>query len=235
MVGIIYDGSAPFRGKKIIRRKSTMISMTNRTLLSEVATYYTDKLTQHGQSPYGVDWNGEESQILRFEQLCKFIDRSSQFSINDLGCGYGALYDFLIKKYENFSYLGIDVSEGMIQAAKQRYEDKCQMRFIISSEPDQIADFGIASGIFNVCLDRSVDEWRTYIEATLDLLYKTSRIGFAFNCLTSYSDTDKMRSYLYYADPCVLFDLCKRRYSHNVSLLHDYGLYEFTILVKKSI
>jgi hypothetical protein len=57
--------------------------------------------------------------------------------------------------------------------------------------------------------------------------------GFAFNCLTAYSDQDKMRPDLHYADPCELFDICKRKYSRNVALLHDYGLYEFTILVRK--
>jgi len=57
--------------------------------------------------------------------------------------------------------------------------------------------------------------------------------GFSFNCLTSYSDDDKMKDYLYYANPMELFDLCKRKYSRNVALLHDYDLYEFTILVRK--
>jgi hypothetical protein len=51
--------------------------------------------------------------------------------------------------------------------------------------------------------------------------------------LTSYSDEDKMRAHLYYTDPTWAFDLCKRRYSRHVALLHDYGLYEFTILVRK--
>lgn len=203
------------------------------TMLSEVATYYSEKLAELGETPRGVDWNGEESQTLRFGQLCTIIDTSNHFSINDLGCGYGALYDFLTNKYQEFSYSGIDVSESMIRAAEQRYKDKSQARFILSSEPDKVADYGIASGIFNVRMGRSDDEWRSYLEATLDKLDQTSRIGFTFNCLTSYSDADKMRDYLYYADPCVLFDLCKRRYSRNVALLHDYGLYEFTILVRK--
>lgn len=203
------------------------------TILSDVATYYTEKLVQHGESPHGVDWNSTESQILRFKQLCKIVSTSMPFSINDLGCGYGALYDFLMNEYDMVSYLGIDVSEGMIRAAEQRYKDQLQARFILSNEPDQIADFGIASGIFNVRLGRTNDEWATYLEATLEVLNRTSRIGFAFNCLTSYSDTHKMREDLYYADPGMLFDLCKRRYSRNVALLHDYNLYEFTILVRK--
>jgi hypothetical protein len=129
--------------------------------------------------------------------------------------------------------LGVDVSDSMVKAAMQRFIDKPQANFILASEPNKAADFGVASGIFNVRMGRSDDEWLSYLEATLDVLDQTSRIGFAFNCLTSYSDTDKMRDYLYYADPCVLFDLCKRRYSRNVALLHDYDLYEFTILVRK--
>ena len=208
--------------------------LKNKTdLLTEVAEYYTTKLAEHGETPLGVDWNGKEGQTLRFEQLCKIIDTKNHFSINDLGCGYGALYDFLMNKYDEPSYLGVDVSDGMIKAAEQRYKYQPRARFVLSSEPSQVADFGVASGIFNVRMGRSDDEWRSYLEATLDVLDRTSRVGFAFNCLTSYSDKDKMRDYLYYADPCVLFDLCKRRYSRNVALLHDYDLYEFTILLRK--
>ena len=203
------------------------------TLLFEVAKYYSEKLAEHGETPRGVDWNGEESQTLRFEQLCKVIDTSNHFSINDLGCGYGALYDFLASEYESLSYFGVDVSESMIRTAGQRYQDNPKVHFVLSSEPNQIADYGVASGIFNVRLGRSDAEWQSYLEIMLDKLDQTSRIGFSFNCLTSYSDVDKMRDYLYYADPCALFDLCKRRYSRDVALLHDYGLYEFTILVRK--
>jgi SAM-dependent methyltransferase len=206
---------------------------TRTDLLNEVANYYSEKLAQHGETPRGVDWNGEESQTLRFEQLCKIVTTPDAFSVNDLGCGYGALFDFLNIRYPAISYLGVDVSEDMIQAAKQRYQDNTQARFITSAEPNNLADYGVASGIFNVRLGRSDAEWRDYLEATLDVLNQTSRLGFAFNCLTSYSDEDKKRDYLYYADPCLLFDLCKRRYSRQVALLHDYGLYEFTILVRK--
>jgi hypothetical protein len=102
-----------------------------------------------------------------------------------------------------------------------------------AATPGEAADYGIASGVLNVRLSRSDDEWAGYLEGVLDVLDQTSERGFAFNCLTSYSDADRMRRDLYYADPCALFDLCKRRYSPHVALLHDYGLYEFTILVRK--
>ncbi len=66
----------------------------------------------------------------------------------------------------------------------------------------------------------------------LDIFDRLSTQGFSFNLLTNYSDREYMRDDLYYAEPCRLFDHCKRRYSRQVALLHDYGLYEFTILAQ---
>ena len=137
------------------------------------------------------------------------------------------------KKNVLFSYVGIDISSEMTRAANTLYGQLPDVRFVNSSKPDQSAHYGIASGIFNVRLKKTDTEWYHHIQATLDFLYETSLDGFAFNCLTSYSDSFAIKDYLYYADPCQLFDLCKRRYSSQVALLHDYGLYEFTILVRK--
>lgn len=201
--------------------------------LVRIASYYSMKLAEHGQTHRGADWNTKESQIFRFQQLAKVIVPGHPFSLNDLGCGYGALYDYLQERFEVFSYAGCDISEAMIAAARSRLSEKSNASYLVASEPPDVADYGIASGIFNVRLDRNDSEWREHLESTLDVLDRTSRRGFAFNCLTSYSDPEKMRDYLYYADPCQIFDLCKKRYSQNVALLHDYELYEFTILVRK--
>lgn len=212
------------------------MSDTHKTsLLHEVASYYTETLSKYGETPKGVDWNGEESQQLRFEQLCKILPpKAVTFSLNDLGCGYGALLEFLAERYTEVSYCGIDISSDMVNAAQTRYAGVAGARFICAAEPDSIADYAFASGIFNVRQGRQDEEWYAYIQDMLDVLDRNSRLGFAFNCLTSYSDESMKRNYLYYAEPCGLFDYCKRRYSTQVALLHDYGLYEFTILVRKA-
>jgi SAM-dependent methyltransferase len=202
-------------------------------LLTPIARYYTDKLQRFGDEPRGVDWNGSEGQVLRFAQLCKVLDLDTKFSIADIGCGYGALLDFLESRAAEFDYTGVDISEAMVSAAKHRHADKPHVRFLKGTQAPLSTDFAIASGIFNVKLSQTEDAWRAYIGATLDAMHATTRKGFSFNCLTSYSDVDKMRADLHYADPCELFDLCKRRFSRHVALLHDYGLYEFTILVRK--
>jgi len=153
--------------------------------------------------------------------------------LNDLGCGYGALYDYLDLNCKNFSYNGYDISSDMIRVAQNRYFLKENIKLYVAEKPSAITDYGIASGIFNVRLNRTDADWFEYIKKALDAMNEKSRLGFSFNCLTIYSDQEKMREYLYYADPCVLFDFCKKHYSKNVALLHDYDLYEFTILVKK--
>jgi SAM-dependent methyltransferase len=208
--------------------------MKKNSIITDVADYYTSKLSSHGATPQGVDWNGTDSQVLRFQQLSRVIaDPASPFSVNDIGCGYGALLDYLQGLNGSVQYLGVDVSQAMVTAAQDCHPSEPSVRFLCSHRPDSIADYSVASGIFNVRLSHSDGQWSDYIHSTLPILHESSRRGFAFNCLTAYSDKDKMRDYLYYADPCYWFDYCKRHFSKNVALLHDYMLYEFTILVRK--
>ncbi len=203
-------------------------------LLVDVADYYTRKLVEHGETPRGVDWNSEDGQQLRFAQLLKLLDVADGFSVLDLGCGYGALIEALRTRFGRFYYLGLDVSADMIEAARRRFHGAEGIRFEVGDRVGEPLDYAVASGIFNVRMQRSPDEWRDYVNDTLDALHVMSRRGFAFNCLTSYSDAERQRADLHYADPCELFHRCKTRYGRNVALLHDYGLYEFTIIVRKS-
>lgn len=212
-----------------------MSSDRNENILADVAHYYAGKIREHGQTPRGVDWNSAEGQTLRFRQLAElFRSATENFSVIDLGCGYGAFVDFLAMNYrDDFRYHGYDVSGDMIEAARAAHPATQQACFHVGAEPVEPADYAVASGIFNVRMNHPDTDWLDYIESTLDLMDRYSRRGFAFNCLTGYADEDRKRPDLYYADPCRLFDRCRRRYSRNVALLHDYGLYEFTILVRK--
>ena len=62
---------------------------------SEVRNYYDQKILSFGATPQGVDWNGEESQNIRFSQLIKLFEDENSFTVLDLGCGYGSFYEFL--------------------------------------------------------------------------------------------------------------------------------------------
>lgn len=205
------------------------------SLIRRTVEHYAEKWRQHGASPLGVDWNGEASQLLQFEQLLRLVPPGVRFTANDLGCGYGALLDFLDRRGGCSGYRGYDVNEAMVASARARTAGRADAYFGVRAAPDRDADYGFASGIFTLRLGRTDEECARQMEETIDALDRTSKRGFAFNCLTSYSDPGKMRDYLYYPDPCAVFDRCKRRHSANVALLHDYGLFAFTVLVRKNV
>lgn len=198
-----------------------------------VRQYYDEKIKAHGATAQGVDWNSPESQRLRFVQLLKLIDRSRSFTINDYGCGYGALADHLRDEGYSFQYRGFDISSQMIAKARELHPAMDQVAFACKESALTGADYTVASGIFNVKLQTSAAEWKRYMLHTLKRIDGLSLRGFAFNVLTKYSDREFMRDDLYYADPVFLFEHCRRKFSRFVSLIHDYPLYEFTILVRK--
>lgn len=202
-------------------------------ILSEVGRYYGDKLVQYGPSFRGVDWNSSESQELRYQQLLKVLDAKSGFSINDYGCGYGALVESLVARGYAFRYHGFDISKPMVDKAIELHQGIDGCEFVSEGSSLGQADYTVASGIFNVRLQTTEAEWKDYVLYTIERMAEISKKGFAFNMLTKYSDRDRMRSDLYYADPEDIFRFCKTRVSRFVSLLHDYPLYEFTVIVKK--
>ncbi len=206
----------------------------NKRLLQAVDIYYSEKIRTFGVSARGVDWNSEASQELRFEVLSKVLLEDTGFSILDYGCGYGALLSFLTKKFSEFKYTGFDISEEMLKKAVEANVTAANSKWI-SALSTELFDYTIASGIFNVKLNENDSTWLSYIEQTLDEINNKSLKGFSFNMLTKYSDSDYMKPNLYYADPSYFFRYCKEKFSKYVSILHDYPLYEFTIVVRKEI
>jgi SAM-dependent methyltransferase len=203
-------------------------------LEKQVAAYYGSKLCQHGATAAGVDWNSEESQRMRFEQLLRVLGTPGQrFSILDYGCGYGALQTFLEQRSVECDYTGYDVSLEMVAEASKLHRTAPTARWTTDRKELEAADYTVASGVFNVKMDVATAAWKRYILCIIDEMNRLSNLGFAFNMLTSYAEPSKTRPSLYYGDPCFFFDYCKRKYSRHVALLHDYGLWEFTILVRK--
>ena len=202
-----------------------------------LSEYFVRKLDEFGATPKGVDYNGPIAQAQRFEQLTKIIDPSLPFTVVDYGSGYGAMFDFLSKKGWHFEYYGVDLVDRMVIAGRDLYKDYPNAHFTTDESELPKADYLIAGSIFNLKLDESYDNWQNFVVKTLTHMNFLCSKGFSFNMLTKYSDADRMalRLDLYFADPLLIFDYCKRNISRNVALLHDYGLYDFTILVRKDV
>jgi SAM-dependent methyltransferase len=200
----------------------------------QAKVYFEERLTAHGATARGVDWNSETAQELRFAQLTKVLPHSQPFSLLDYGCGYGALARYVIREgYPMQHYVGFDVLESMVQKASEVFNGQDQCSFFSRYEDVPGVDYAIASGIFNLKLDVTNEQWTEYVVSELEKINHLAAKGFSFNMLTRYSDAEYMRPHLYYADPCYLFDYCKTHFSRNVALLHDYEVYDFTLIVRK--
>ena len=198
-----------------------------------IKDYFLDCFTKFGPEPKGLNWNSKEAQEIRFEQICKVIDFSSPFSIIDYGCGYGSLIDYLKQKGQDFSYTGFDIVKEMIHKGRELHSSETKYIFVSEERSLSKCDYVVESGVFNVKHSNSDTEWTKYVIELLNKMNNLAEKGLACNFLTKYSDSEFMRPDLYYADPLFFFDYCKRNFSRNVALLHDYDLYDFTIIVRK--
>ena len=201
-------------------------------ILKSTEEFFGARLDEHGATARGVDWNSPEAQRERFEQLVKVCDASTPFSILDYGCAYGALVDYLMEMGFDFTYTGYDISEKMIDKAIEIHSDTDNCFFYSDPQKLKGADYCIACGIFNLMVNSDTERWTRFVIDTLHSMAALARRGFSFNMLTKYSDPEYMRDDLYYAVPCFFFDYCKRHFSRNVALLHDYDLYDFSIIVR---
>ena len=201
--------------------------------IDAVKSFFEESILEFGDSPKGANWNSNTAQEARFDQLIKVCDPENPFSIIDYGCGYGALADYLVKKGLQADYFGFDIVEKMIESARKHHAGKPKRTFFTNASELPVCDYVIQSGIFNYRADVSIEDWTEYVVEILTQFNSLSRKGFSSNFLTKYSDADRMQGHLYYADPLYIFDYCKHHFSKDVALLHDYHLYDFTIIVRK--
>lgn len=203
-------------------------------VLSQISDHYSRSLEEHGQVAAGVGWGTAEKHAIRFDQLLKLVEQTdAPFTVNDLGCGYGALIDELESRGHAIeTFTGYDISQPMIDAAHARFGARSNASFRTDPKLVTMADYSFASGIFNVRFSQDDNSWQTFILETLHNLNSYSNKGFAFNLLSSYVDWKAPD--LHYADPCFYFDYCKRHFGGQVALLHDAPLYEWTMIVRKA-
>ena len=202
--------------------------------LSAATRVYEKRLAEFGASPKGVLWKDVEGQLLRFELLAGVIPveaATGPITANDLGCGYGALFDFLLTLpgVEIARYRGYDISRAMLEQAKKRITDPRAV-FARSGEALEVADYSFVSGAYNLIMQAEIIEWRDYTARSLCRLWDRTAKGLAFNMLSAARPV--VVGNLYRTPPDFFIDLF-RRLKAEVTLIDDYPLDEWTLLVRR--
>jgi SAM-dependent methyltransferase len=112
--------------------------------LADIEELYSSNLSEHGIDSRSVGWPNPESQLVRFEKLAYLIDADAYtgpIAVNDLGCGYGAMFPFLAARLgpRLTGYRGYDISHEMLVAA-QRHVDDARASFVPGAQLDRDAD-----------------------------------------------------------------------------------------------
>jgi hypothetical protein len=205
--------------------------MTSSTL-KKIQSLYANNLDELGVSSESVGWPDSDKHTLRFKKLFANSPDLLSGSLNDLGCGYGAVLDFLQGEGITLArYNAYDIVPQMLESIDIQRFSKTDISKFDQPRLETVADFSITSGIFNVCYEENKKTWTQYILDTLHNLDEYSTHGFSFNLLSSYVDYQSEN--LFYGDPLFFFDYCKKHFSPLVSLHHDYPLWEWTIVVTK--
>lgn len=202
--------------------------------LAAVAGYYGERLRRFGATPLGVDWPHRPNQELRLLQLLRLCDFSAPCSLNDVGCGYGALRGLLSRRQRRaqIDYLGTDVSAAMVAAARRRWRRRADCAFEVAAGATRVADYSLASGIFNVKLDCPLPDWEALVARTLDNLRRHSRLGYGVNFIDPPAPGQASPPELY-RPPAEqwLAHLARHQPGCAVALLRGYGLPEYTLWV----
>jgi SAM-dependent methyltransferase len=207
--------------------------MSSGPVLAAVSAHYEAALAEHGPTARGVDWKDPAGHRLRHQQFLRLLDGDRDATVLDLGCGYGDFLAFLRESGHRGRYIGVDVVPSMVEAARRLHGEGPDRSFRVDSSAPETADYAVGSGILNVTCGTDPAAWQEYVDATIAVLASAGRRGFGFNMLSLDSDPGRRRGDLHYADPPSTLGAMIAHYGRHVALLQDYGLWEFTVLVRR--
>ncbi|MCW9036208.1 MAG: class I SAM-dependent methyltransferase [Rhodospirillales bacterium] len=200
--------------------------------LSSISMVYDASFKETGMAPKSVLWRDEDGQKLRFRILLNILkEETTPFSLNDVGCGYGALLNYVTTDLNLplEKYYGYDISQNLLEAAAQ-HTPTPKAEYYQSVRALYEADYSLVSGTFNYCHNVDVESWEEYLDASLRHLWSMSRKGLAVNFLDEKTNQKKDKG-LYYTLQERWEGFCKEYLSSNLKVETDYSLKEWTILI----
>ena len=203
--------------------------------LKNLVEIYEKNFVEHGDKHKGVGWKSKKEASKRYLIMASEIKKNKKNkSILDFGCGLSHFLKFI--KQNNmgkFKYFGLDMSEKMISASKKKYPKN---KFILVDplkNPKKVpnADYVVINGLFTQKLKYTEKEMFSFLKKILVLFFKKTNIALMFNVMSPYVDWKNRLNF--YLDLNKLINFVSKHLSKNFVLKHNYGLYEYTIIIFK--
>jgi SAM-dependent methyltransferase len=201
-----------------------------------IVRHYEACLAKHGATPRGVDWPNGADLAARFSVMLELLAEGGERPVLlDLGCGPGLVLDYLAATggVDRVQYQGIDLSNAMIDVARTRWpthEFFCR-DIVAIPLPEQSVDIVIMNGVLNERRELSVESMTALAQSVVAAAFRAARIGIAFNVMNAH--VDWQRDDLFHWPFDALAHFLKREVGLNYAFRADYGLYEYTCLVRR--
>lgn len=198
--------------------------------------HYSETFNKYGPTPKGVDWGTKSTTELRYYTMFEILDyvelKKGTPSVLDVGCGYGALWEYAIQNNIKIHYHGIDIVRDMINYAKRKYPDiqfVCG-DFMINKSLNNF-DFVICNGILTQKLTCTNEETDLFAKKIIKKMFNICNYGIVFNVMST--KVNYTVENLFYKSPIELSAWCVEEISHKFIINHSYLPYEYSIYLFK--
>jgi SAM-dependent methyltransferase len=182
----------------------------------QIANVFNKRFLQLGAQPEASLWFCKTRQRKRFETIARLIfkrAKSQTLSISDIGCGYGAFYNFLMtyKSGVDLKYTGYDIASSPIEYCLDNYLSPS-------------ANF--------ICGSRKISEWRKYYFNELSRIFQGTKSFMIFNITISSQARISPRG-IFYENPNAIEEFCNSQLGNTTSLTTPGLPHEKTFCVAK--
>ena len=206
-----------------------------RILNKQISNIYNKRFDNYNNTPKGVFWNSKLSQDLRLniilDKILK-IAKSEEFSIADIGCGYGRLYEVIKERNldSKVQYYGFDINEKLINFCKNNKDFK-NVEFAINASPFKKTDYIVMSGTYNLTPTNNISLWEDYIIKNLKGNWKFVKKAMIFNCLIK--EKKEITKSLYYSELSWIKKICEENFCHPIITKHKILKEDITIILNR--
>ena len=196
--------------------------------IGSIVAHYDPRISSKRANFDVLDWSDAASQRARFRVLAENVNLEGK-AVLDVGCGLGDLLAYLKQQNIPIAYTGVDIVEGMVEAAKQQHTDGHFVCGDIFSEEILLPgsfDVVFCSGTFNLNLGNNL----TFLPKAISRMLLLSREYLVFNCLHKRMATETER-YFYY-DPIEVRKMLEP-FGCELRILDDYLPNDFTAICRK--
>ena len=158
--------------------------------------------------------------------------KSKEFSIADIGCGYGRFYEIIKERNlgDRVQYYGFDINQKLINFCKNN-KDFENITFSVSAFPFNKTDYVVMSGTYNLTPTNNISLWEDYIMKNLTSNWKLVQKAMIFNCLIK--EKKEINKSLYYSELSWIKKICEENFCHPIIIKHKILKGDITIILNR--